>query len=425
MRYYATALFLAIVLAVPWAAVNYPLQTDAVLSAIGRAGGEFAAAILSHNPKSIADIQTKYEASTVPQSPKVKILIVPGHEPDYGGAEYKDPTYGPVLERELTVELGQDLQDFLKADGHYQTFITRDTQAWNPVFADYFKQSWASIISWMKDARQDMAYLISVGSTTKPVAQVIHHAVPDDVAIRLYGITKWANDNDIDITVHIHFNDYPGHGSGSGKYTGFAIYVPEHDYANSPTTRVIAKTVFSRLAKYNAVSDLKGESTGIVEEPDLIAIGANNTANSASMLIEYSYIYEPQVTDPAVRHTFLKELAYETYLGLQDFFAPVAAAKLSYTYDTLMLPHSWGSPLLGKNDAPEDVFALQTALVQDGDYPPTGRTMNDCPRSGKIGPCTKTAIQEFQDKHGISGEPGIVGPKTIEELNQLYSTKVI
>jgi len=62
MRYYATALFLAIVLAVPWAAVNYPLQTDAVLSAIGRAGGEFAAAILSHNPKSIADIQTKYEA---------------------------------------------------------------------------------------------------------------------------------------------------------------------------------------------------------------------------------------------------------------------------------------------------------------------------------------------------------------------------
>ena len=425
MRYYLAVLFLVIIFTIPWAAVNYPAGMDALILSIENAGSQLAAVILAHNPRSIAEIQSKYETATIPQAPKVKILIVPGHEPDYGGAEYKDPAYGLVLERDLTVELGQDLQGFLQADDHYQAFITRDTQAWSPAFADYFKNDWSGIVTWMNDARRDMAYLISIGSTTKPVEHVYHNNVPDNVAIRLYGITKWANENGIDITVHIHFNDYPGHGSGPGDHSGFAIYVPEPAYANSTTTGVIAQTVFKRLAKYNPVSDLPGESTGIVEEPDLIAIGANNTADAASMLIEYSYIYEPQVVNPAVRHAFLKELAYETYLGLQDFFEPSGSSGLARAYDTLMLPHSWTSPLLGKNDPVNDVFALQTALVDDGDYPPTGESLNDCPRTGRIGACTKAALAAFQGKYGITGEQGIAGPKTIEELNQLFSAKII
>jgi len=425
MRYYLAVLFLLVIFAIPWAFANYPVGMNTLISSIESASNQLAAVILSHNPRSIAEIQSKYASAAIPQAPKVKILIVPGHEPDYGGAEYRDPVYGLVLERDLTVELGQDLQGLLSNDGHFQTSITRDTQAWSPALADYFKNDWTAIITWMKDAKQDMAYLVSVGSTTKPVAHIYHNNVPDDVAIRLYGITKWANENGIDITIHIHFNDYPGHGAGPGDHSGFAIYVPESQYANSTTTGVIAQTIFKRLAKYNPVSDLPGESTGIVEEPDLIAIGANNTADAASMLIEYSYIYEPAIVNPAVRHTFLKELAYETYLGLQDFFEPAGSAALAHAYDTLSLPHSWSSPLLGKNDPPDDVFALQTALVNDGDYPPMGESLNDCPRSGKIGPCTKAGLSAFQKKYGITGEEGIAGPKTESELNQLFSAKMI
>jgi peptidoglycan hydrolase-like protein with peptidoglycan-binding domain len=68
-----------------------------------------------------------------------------------------------------------------------------------------------------------------------------------------------------------------------------------------------------------------------------------------------------------------------------------------------------------------DVFALQTALAADGEYPPANETANDCPRSGKLGPCTKSAIRSFQNKYKIDDENGVVGPTTMSKLNQLFS----
>ena len=64
-----------------------------------------------------------------------------------------------------------------------------------------------------------------------------------------------------------------------------------------------------------------------------------------------------------------------------------------------------------------DVYALQTALVIDGVYPPNDKSMNDCPRTGALGPCTLTALNVFQRKYGITDEKGIVGPKTRTILN--------
>jgi len=34
--------------------------------------------------------------------------------------------------------------------------------------------------------------------------------VTEDIALRLYGFNKWADENKVDAMVHIHFNDYPG-----------------------------------------------------------------------------------------------------------------------------------------------------------------------------------------------------------------------
>jgi peptidoglycan hydrolase-like protein with peptidoglycan-binding domain len=48
-----------------------------------------------------------------------------------------------------------------------------------------------------------------------------------------------------------------------------------------------------------------------------------------------------------------------------------------------------------------------------------------CPRTGGFGPCTKAALQAFQQKYGVNGELGIVGPKTLEVLNQKFGVKVI
>ena len=417
MRTYLGVLCLVALAFIPWTNQTYPGGFAELWKEAGDMASQTAAVILAHHPKSVASIQAKYISTPAAQSPKVRILLVPGHEPDFGGAEYKD-----LKERDMTVELAQDLQGFLDTDPHYQTFVTRDTQAWDPTFADYFKNSWDDIVAWQKASKAEESKLIQLDEAPKPVSSVYHVTAPANVALRLYGVTKWANENDIDITLHIHFNDYPGHAAGQpGEHSGFAIYVPAAQYDNSSTTKAIAESIFAQLKRYNAVSDLPGESDGIVDEPELIAIGANNTADSASMLIEYAYIYEQQFQDPAVRSLALKDLAYQTYLGLQGFFDPTHAIDLSKRYETLALPHSWSGSITAGSPVSPDIFALQTALTADGDYPPADESMNDCPRTGKLGPCTKAALQSFQKKYGIAGEDGMVGSSTISKLNQLFS----
>ena len=418
MRHYLIALFAILLLATPWLAVNYPDQIHDLTETFTDIANQIAAVIM-HNPRTIAGLQSKYNIAASQGQAKIRILLVPGHEPDYGGAEF-----GSTKERDLTVELANNLQQILANNSKYQVFVTRGTTAWAPEFADYFKNSWQNIIDWVKAYQQESINLVSVNSSNgKP--RVYHNKAPQNVALRLYGITKWANENNIDIVIHIHFNDNPGHSSKTaGKYSGFTIYVPEKQYLNSTTTQAIAQTVFRRLVKYNPVSDLLGESNGITYEPDLIAIGAYNTADAASMLIEYGYIYEPQFTNPAVRDLALKDLAFQTYLGLQDFFDPSNTIDLANSYDTLVLPHEWRMPMSVKSPSSQDIFSLQTAFIYNGLYPPTKMGMNDCPRTGTMGACTKASLNAFQKKYGITGEVGVVGPNTLNILNREFGSKV-
>src|SRR6185436_8364106 len=135
--------------------------------------------------------------------------------------------------------------------------------------------------------------LLGNGTVSKVKDGVIHNSAPPNVALRLFGINKWVNENKVDLAIHVHFNDYPRRNrSIAGEYSGFSIYVPEKQYVNSTTTLAIADSVFNRLDKYNPVSDFPKEDDGIVEEQELIAIGANDTLSAPSMLIEYGYIYE-------------------------------------------------------------------------------------------------------------------------------------
>ena len=446
MRYYFATLLVLTLFGVPAVTTHFGVQIKEISSLLSQAGGQLAAVILSHNPKTISGIQAHYDqivalsstssvTSIVPSiPPKVRILIVPGHEPNFGGAEFKD-----LKERDMTVELANDLSTYLKTDSHYEVFQTRDAKNWNPDFANYFKNNWDDIIAWQRASSKEVHSLILAklatasskkGQTSSDkipvVPKIKHNVAPKDVAYRLYGITKWANDNDIDITIHIHFNDETKHGLNmAGNNSGFAIYVPDDQYGNSTTTRAVASAVYKKLQKYNPVSDLPGESTGIVNEQNLIAIGADNTANSASMLIEYGYIYESQFADPATRSLALKDLAYQTYLGLEDFFNPATGITLGRAYDSVALPYSWTKPILTNKTKGPDIFALQTALSFDGEYPPAGLTRNDCPRTGVIGACTEKAIQIFKSKNGITKDDGIVGSKTIKYLNQNFGVQVI
>ncbi len=397
----------------------FPNQILYALVAIKGAGIQLASVVLRHDFRSVAEIKSNYADaintnSSLQTQKKVRILIVPGHEPGYGGSEYAS-----LKERDMTVELGMYLRKFLENDSHYEVFITRDTEVWHPDFTMYFKNNWTDIAEWTKASREEFSSLVSLGSVARTVSTVVHNNAPKSVALRLYGITKWANENAIDITIHIHFNDNPRRNTSiAGKYSGFSIYVPASQYGNSSTTRVIASTIFNRLGKYNSVSNLKGESVGIIDEPDLIAIGANNTADSASMLIEYSYIYEPQFQDSQVSSLAIKDLAFQTYLGLQDFFDPSTSATRSLP-DTSILPYEWSGTLLDYNSSGQEVYALQTAMMGDGVYPPLGKDKNDCSRSGGFGPCTRASLEAFQNKYKITGETGVVGKKTLVVLKGL------
>ncbi len=411
-NYNFIALCALIVLSVPWLMNTFP-QSLTIIDRGFRYVGNSLASVLLHDIVTVEELHTKY-AQAEKTEEKIRILIVPGHEPDFGGTEYRD-----LKERDLVVQLAQNLANFLSRDSHYEVIVTRDTNAWTQTFESFFKNSQQDILNFYKDHKTEMVRLVNTGKVTK-VSGVQHNSAPQDVALRLYGINKWVNDNDIDMAIHIHFNDYPRRVTATpGEYSGISIYVPERQYANSTTTRVIADSVFKRLSKYNAVSNLPKENVGIVEEQELIAIGSHNSLGAPSMLIEYGYIYEPQYTDQSVRDLTLQDLAFQTYLGIQDFFGSTDGKAVAY--DSLMLPHSWKSKISKESINRSDVFALQTALTLEGQYPPRNKTKNDCPRSGRFGPCTIEALTAFQKKYGIEGEKEVVGEKTKQILNQKYS----
>lgn len=423
MRHIVIAFLLVMVLAVPWLMLH-PEQARVVYSVIGSAENYIATAILNHSPKSVVDIKAKYlsfKSKDKSKNNKVRILLVPGHEPGYGGAEYAN-----LFEREMVVDLANQLQKFIGSNDRYEVFVTRNKNSWTPTFQNYFDTNWEDIKTWIKGHREETARLSRLGEYHPVVQPVMHNAAPANIAYRLYGISKWSNENDMDIIIHIHFNDHPGHSMNTpGLYNGFAIYVPENQFSNSSSTQTLASSIFNRLRKFNAVSNFPGEKGGIVQTQDLIAVGAYNSVDAASMLIEYGYIYEPQFNNLELYDLTMKDLAFQTYLGLQDFFDDLTPINTTGAFGTLVMPYVWTSPIADAKANSKDVFSLQTAMVMDGVYPPANRTLNDCPRTGNYGNCTKTAVELFQKKRGITGEYGMVGNKTMNELNRLFSITTI
>ncbi len=344
---------------------------------------------------------------------KIRILIVPGHEPHLGGAEYKN-----IKERDVTVAIANELKGFLDANPRYETIVTRDQNDWSPTFTAYFKDQWSTIADWVASHHTEMNKLISNGTILKSVGPY-HNDAPSDVALRLYAINKWVNENNIDIVIHIHINDYPrSNQNAPGDYSGFAMYVPEHQYSNAVASGEVAKEIFTRLSVFFPVSNLKKESAGVVEDQDLIAVGSYNTVDAVSILIEYGYIYEPVFATGAMQSISTNEMAFQTYLGIQDFFGKPNDVRVSSS--TITLPYVWASNLKkysGKQPAPTpDIFALQIALEKVGYYPPEGQTKNDCPVSGVFGMCTQVSLSHFQKANGISDESSF-GIKTRQALN--------
>ena len=253
--------------------------------------------------------------SYIEASTPIKILLVPGHDNEIWGAQY-----GNIKEADMNLVLATRIYNLLLEDDRFKVWITRDSMGYTKEFADYFSTQYKNIISFEKESKKKLQDKVDNGSFVKKT-EVVHNKASEDIAVRLYGINKWANDNKIDAVIHIHFNDYPRKNAWTmGKYKGFTIYVPEAQMINSKESTKLAKNIFKQLHKKYAPSTYKKELGGITPDQNLIAMGSNGSLIESvrSILIEYGYIY--RFGNSKMRHQAYVNMANLTVKGITNYF---------------------------------------------------------------------------------------------------------
>ena len=246
-----------------------------------------------------------------------RILIVPGHEPQSGGAEFRT-----LAERDMASAVGHKVKDLLDSNPFYTTYITRNSFMWDPLFARYFATQEQAIVSWKNISRQDELAFVSLGLQPNLSTFVRHGSASPDGAVRLYGITKWANENNIDLVIHMHFDDDSKHRKNvAGKRSGFTVYVPPVGYNGALQSQRFGQILARYLLQHSNINSLLSKSNGVVEDNRLIATGAHNTLEVPSVLVEYGYIYEGRFQSDSDRERAFNEIASSTYRAVNEFFS--------------------------------------------------------------------------------------------------------
>ncbi|MBI4118227.1 MAG: peptidoglycan-binding protein [Parcubacteria group bacterium] len=369
-----------------------------------RVPGELVANTIFGVGLSPDELRARYWTGPLP------ILIVPGHDNASRGTQFRG-----LKEGDLNVTLGYLLYDVLAKDPRFVPMINRTPDGEYALwFASYMKENRVAIQEFRTQSKVKTRYFATQG-LYDPRRLVHHNPAADNVSVALYAVNKWANDQDVPVVLHLHFNDYPRRKKTEvGEYSGFAIYVPEGQLPNAGVSTALAEMLAERLGRVVGPSNLPGEKGPIVPDQELIAVGSNGSRNGASAVIEYSYIYEPQLHDPEVRQLFLRELAHQTYLGLKAFFDPGVLAYAGVPPTTL-LPYEWTSKTVVDGMRGKEVFALQSALRISGYYPPSGLSLASCPLSGNYGPCTTFAVKAFQQAWGLAPS-GSADEATLEAI---------
>ncbi len=173
-------------------ALSVPLFIQVpILQHIGRYV-QLPAAIWFTDSVFLMDLQRAYKAhhqpTPVPETEKVRVLIVPGHEPDEGGTMFNG-----LFERDLNAALSERLARYLRNDPGIDVYVTRTASAWDPSFAKYFTSHSDEIESYLSAHRDMMEELIENGKVYEN-SDIEHNSAPQKLAHHLYGINKWAND---------------------------------------------------------------------------------------------------------------------------------------------------------------------------------------------------------------------------------------
>ncbi len=251
-----------------------------------------------NKPEKIVVVEPTIE---IPAPEPFRVLLVPGHDVKTGGTYYKG-----LYERDVAVTVAEKIAAELSTTS-YDVMIARNTEAWHPTLEKYFTDHEDEIIAWKSDLQMKSKERLSSGEKKFVPDMADHSEVDKRTSVQLYGINKWANENDIDLVLHIHFN-----GSGDRSHTGFTVFIPESQHVNSTTSRAIAQYIYDELK----TTFTPESSLPLLEDQSLIALGASDTLEKPAVLIEYAYIYETMLQEPAQREKTLTDMAARTVAGI-------------------------------------------------------------------------------------------------------------
>jgi N-acetylmuramoyl-L-alanine amidase len=301
----------------------------------------------------------------------VNILIVPGHDDEYWGTHHKN-----LKEVELNRQLAENLYDYLVKEEGINAVLSSDRSGYNTIFDAYFKRERDDIAKFIEETKAKFNEK-KESEQLAIIEKNFHNPAPGDMALRLYGINRWVNEADFDLVIHIHFNDHANRNKSKiGKYTGFSIYTPGKEFENYELSRRLADSIFNEMKKIRPVSDLPEEEGGVIEDYELIALGANESLDAGSVLVEYGYIYENIFTDSSLRKPALDYMAYATYVGIKNLLGEEPMRKESKVVKTTK----------NKTTAANLEWQFQNAIY--GAYPPAGKSLRDCPIGGYFGKCS-------------------------------------
>ena len=129
----------------------------------------------------------------------------------------------------------------------------------------------------------------------------------------------------------------------------------------------------------------KATKQGIIPDDSLIALGANRTIAAPRALVEYAYMYEPQVSPSFYKKT-MPALARATAAGIVDYLGNNTKHKKH------LVSYPWKTQ--NPNSAPKNsTLQLQLAMRELGYY---GADDDRCDFDGIYGSCTKAAVKKFQ-----------------------------
>ena len=244
---------------------------------------------------------------------KIRILIVPGHEPKDGGADYKG-----IYERNLNFQLSDVLANDLSQNKNIEVTVARDTSDWNPVIKNYVINSSSTIMKWVSIMKAKMVAQVNAGQIKLLNSGMIHNDASSNAVLFLFGINKWADENKMDIVLNVHFNNNPKI-NGKPNYRGYTIYIPEKQYGNASTSKILANDISNEISKIEKPSNMPQEKGTITEDQELIAIGAYNTLKAPVAVVEYAYIYEPIMASSGTRNIFMEKAASSTATAINNF----------------------------------------------------------------------------------------------------------